>query len=318
MRAPIRSANSKVLASSEPLPSAKVCAVSLRARKNGRAWCRKVSLYLVGFATLKLTLEIILDMARLPQRAQFSACFSVPAPRQSTSVTAWHFAQRNSKSGIQNLRAPRRVHSVKLFEDREKCQIISRRRTATRPPPVEPSARLSYRLAGAADAKEICTEVGNPLNRSYGEYPKKHAGGSTANKEGGQVAAKKECYRQPNSTGHRSRSHRTNDSGCGSGGRRDRRQGQGAHRAPKTRKAENREILDARLALTPRFDDATELVKSLNLFRLKLLISILLLPSITFFANAAPAAAKHQPKIGNTRAYNARLRPWRRLGKILS
>ncbi len=100
MRSPIRSANWNVLASSEPLPSAKYCAVSFWARKNGRALCRKASLYLAGFATLKLTLEITLDVARLPHPAQFTARFSDPAPWQRTSVTAWHFLQRNSKSGI--------------------------------------------------------------------------------------------------------------------------------------------------------------------------------------------------------------------------
>src|SRR5581483_3218692 len=73
MRSPIRSASSNVLASSEPLPSAKYRAVSFRARKNGRAWCRKASLYLAGLAILKLTLEIILDRARLPHRAQLTA-----------------------------------------------------------------------------------------------------------------------------------------------------------------------------------------------------------------------------------------------------
>jgi hypothetical protein len=100
MRSPIRSANWNVLASSEPLPSAKYCAVSFWARKNGRALSRKASLYLAGFATLKLTLEITLDVARLPHPAQFAARFSDPVPWQRTSVTAWHFLQRNSKSGI--------------------------------------------------------------------------------------------------------------------------------------------------------------------------------------------------------------------------
>jgi hypothetical protein len=55
---------------------------------------------LAGFAILKLTLEITFDMATLPHRAQFTAGFSDPAPWQRTSVTAWHFLQRNSKSGI--------------------------------------------------------------------------------------------------------------------------------------------------------------------------------------------------------------------------
>jgi hypothetical protein len=39
-------------------------------------------------------------MARLPHRAQFTAWFSDLPPWQRTSVTAWHFSQRNSKSGI--------------------------------------------------------------------------------------------------------------------------------------------------------------------------------------------------------------------------
>jgi len=106
MRSPIRSANWNVLASSEPLPSAKYCAVSFWARKNGRALCRKASLYLAGFVTLKLTLEITLDVARLPHRAQFTARFSDPAPWQRTSVMAWHFLQRNSKSGIVLFKTP--------------------------------------------------------------------------------------------------------------------------------------------------------------------------------------------------------------------
>src|SRR5882724_625959 len=50
--------------------------------------------------TLKLTLEITLDVARLPHWAQFTARFSDPALWQRTSVTASHFLQRNSKSGI--------------------------------------------------------------------------------------------------------------------------------------------------------------------------------------------------------------------------
>jgi hypothetical protein len=45
-------------------------------------------------------LEITLDVARLPHRAHFTARFSDPASWQRTSVTAWHFLQRNSKSGI--------------------------------------------------------------------------------------------------------------------------------------------------------------------------------------------------------------------------
>jgi hypothetical protein len=45
-------------------------------------------------------LEITLDVAKQPHRAQFTARFSDPAPWQRTSVTAWHFLQRYSKSGI--------------------------------------------------------------------------------------------------------------------------------------------------------------------------------------------------------------------------
>src|SRR5262249_16863341 len=113
MRSPIRSANWNVLASSEPLPSAKYSAVSFWARKNGRVLCRKASLYLAAFATLKLTLEITLDVARLPHRAQFTARFSDPALWQRTSVTAWHFLQRNSKSGIVLFRPPRQTASAR-------------------------------------------------------------------------------------------------------------------------------------------------------------------------------------------------------------
>src|SRR5262245_65842276 len=57
MRSPIRSANWNVLASSEPLPSAKYCAVSFWARKNGRALCRQGSLDLAGFWTFENHLE---------------------------------------------------------------------------------------------------------------------------------------------------------------------------------------------------------------------------------------------------------------------
>src|SRR5215831_9938493 len=113
MCSPIRSANWNVLASSEPLPSAKYCAVSFWARKNGRALCRKASLYLAGFATLKLTLEITLDVARLPHLAQFTVRLSDPAPWQRTSVTARHFLQRNSKSGIVLFKPPRQTASAR-------------------------------------------------------------------------------------------------------------------------------------------------------------------------------------------------------------
>jgi hypothetical protein len=83
---------------------------------------------LAGFATWKLTLEMTFEVARLPHRAQFTARFSDPAPWQRTSVTAWHFLQRNSKSGIvffKNLRAKRPAHAVKLFDRWDQCQIIS-------------------------------------------------------------------------------------------------------------------------------------------------------------------------------------------------
>ena len=66
MRSPIRSARSRVLESSEPFPSAKYCAVSFCLRKNGRALCKNSSLYLAGFATLKLTREITFAVALLP------------------------------------------------------------------------------------------------------------------------------------------------------------------------------------------------------------------------------------------------------------
>src|SRR5262245_52546099 len=113
MRSPIRSANWNVLASYDPLPSAKYCAGYFLPRQNGRALCRKASLSLSCFATLKLTLEITLDVARLPHRAQFTARFSDPAPWQRTSVTAWHFLQRNSKSGIVLFRPPRQTASAR-------------------------------------------------------------------------------------------------------------------------------------------------------------------------------------------------------------
>jgi hypothetical protein len=56
---------------------------------------------------LKLTLEITFVMATLPHWAQFTAGFSDPAPWQRTSVTAWHFLQRNSKSGIVSFKTAR-------------------------------------------------------------------------------------------------------------------------------------------------------------------------------------------------------------------
>jgi len=46
-------------------------------------------------------------MAALPHRAQFTAGFSGPALWQRTSVTAWHFLQRNSKSGIVSFKTAR-------------------------------------------------------------------------------------------------------------------------------------------------------------------------------------------------------------------
>jgi hypothetical protein len=67
-------------------------------------------------------LEITFDVAPLPHRAQFTARFSDPAPWQRTSVTASHFLQRNSKSGIvlfktSALNGKRRT--IKVFDDRE-------------------------------------------------------------------------------------------------------------------------------------------------------------------------------------------------------
>ena len=55
--------------------------------------------------------------------------------------------------------------------------------------------RLRCGSARAEDANQICTVDGNPLMEHYDEYSKRHVGRRKTNKESGQVAAKKKCYR---------------------------------------------------------------------------------------------------------------------------
>ena len=119
MRSPIRSANWNVSASSEPLPSAKYCAVSFWARKNGRALCRKASLYLAGFATLKLTLEITLEVANIAAPGTVHGAVLRPGPLAENlgdGVAFFATELEERHRSFQNLRAKRRAHAVKLFD----------------------------------------------------------------------------------------------------------------------------------------------------------------------------------------------------------
>jgi len=97
---PICSARLNVLASSDPLLSAKISPVCFCVRKKGRALCRKSSLYLAGLATLTLTREITLAVARLPHCPQVTAPVADWPLERNTSVTAWHFLHWNSNIGM--------------------------------------------------------------------------------------------------------------------------------------------------------------------------------------------------------------------------
>jgi hypothetical protein len=75
-------------------------------RKKGRALCRKSSLYLAGLATLTLTREMTLAVARLPHCSQVTAPVAGWPLEQNTSVTAWHFLHRNSNIGMATRKFP--------------------------------------------------------------------------------------------------------------------------------------------------------------------------------------------------------------------